>query len=73
MLRDPKAYPPPWNQLDALVRAYAEQGSVERAIRYCRLSLPGHPHNAWARQELKEMGTDPDALPKDKLHALRLL
>jgi len=68
LLRDPKAYPPPWNQLDALARAYAERGNVGQAIRYYRLSLQENPHNVWARQKLKEMGSDPDALPKDKLH-----
>jgi predicted alpha/beta superfamily hydrolase len=65
---DPKVYPPPWNQLDALARAYAERGNVEQAIRYYRLSLQENPHNAWARQKLTEIGTNPDALPKDELH-----
>jgi tetratricopeptide (TPR) repeat protein len=68
LLRDPKTYPPPWNQLDALARAYAERGNTQQAIRYYRLSLQENPQNTWARQKLKEMGTDPDPLSKDKRH-----
>ena len=66
LLRDPKAYPPPWNQLDALARAYSERGNVEQAIRYYRLSLQENPNNAWARQKLTEMGANRDTLPKEK-------
>jgi len=66
LLHNPKSYPPPWNQLDALARAYAEHSNTEKAIRYYRLSLQENPGNAWARQKLKEMGADPDALTKDK-------
>jgi uncharacterized protein len=66
LLHDPKSYPPPWNQLDALARAYAERGNTEEAIRYYRLSLQEDPGNVWARQKLKEMGADPDALTTDK-------
>jgi uncharacterized protein len=66
LLHDPKSYPPPWNQLDALARAYAERSNTEQAIRYYRLSLQENPGNAWAKQKLKEMGADPDALTRDK-------
>jgi tetratricopeptide (TPR) repeat protein len=68
LLRDAKSYPPSWNQLDALARAYAERGNVEQAIRYYKLSLQENPNNAWAKQKLREMGTDPHALTKDKQH-----
>jgi len=46
----------------------SERGNVEQEIRYYRLSLHENPHNVWARQKLKEMGTNPGALPKDELH-----
>jgi predicted alpha/beta superfamily hydrolase len=58
LLHDPKSYPPPWNQLDALARAYAETGDRQQAIRYYRLSLEQNPDNAWARNKLKDMGVD---------------
>jgi hypothetical protein len=56
LLHDPKAYPPPWNQLDALARAYGDRGDVERAIHYYVLSLKENPQNEWAKQKLREMG-----------------
>jgi hypothetical protein len=68
LLHDPKAYPPPWNQLDALARGYAQRGNVEQAVHYYKLSLKENPHNAWARRKLTEMGANPDALPKDEPH-----
>ena len=67
LLHDPKFHPPPWNQLDALARAYAKRGNAQQAIRYYSLSLQANPHNTWARQKLKEMGRNPDALMKEKL------
>jgi hypothetical protein len=67
LLYDPEMYPLPWNQLDALARAYAERGNIEQEIRYCRLSPQENPHNAWARQKLTEMGANPDELPKETL------
>lgn len=42
---DPKNYPAPWNQLDALARAYAQRGDKERAIHYYELSLKVNPNN----------------------------
>jgi pimeloyl-ACP methyl ester carboxylesterase len=59
LLHDPKAYPPPWNQLDALARAYAERGDKEDAIRYYTLSLQKNPGNDQAKQKLKELGASP--------------
>lgn len=59
LLHDAKVYPPPWNQLDALARAYAERGNVEQAIRYYKLSLKKNPHNDWTKRKLAEMGTSP--------------
>lgn len=56
LLHDTKAYPPPWNQLDALARAYGERGNVEQARRYYVLSLKENPENDWARRKLAEMG-----------------
>jgi uncharacterized protein len=66
LLHDPKAYPPPWNQLDALARAYAERGNVEQTIRYYTLSLKENPHNEWARQKLTELGVKLNASPKEQ-------
>ncbi len=66
LLHDTKTYPPPWNQLDALARAYAERGNFEQAIQYYKLSLHENPQNNWARQKLTEMGADGDALPKNQ-------
>jgi predicted alpha/beta superfamily hydrolase len=60
LLHDPKNYPPPWNQLDRLARSYAERGNVEQAIRFYRLSLEKNPNNDWAKQKLREMGTNAD-------------
>ena len=56
LLHDPEAYPAPWNQLDALARAWAERGNTGQAIRYYRQSLKANPGNEWARQKLKEIG-----------------
>jgi predicted alpha/beta superfamily hydrolase len=56
LLHDLKAYPPPWNQLDALARRYSDRGDIERAVRYYRLSLKENPHNEWAKRKLQEMG-----------------
>ena len=58
LLHDPKTYPPPWNQLDALARAYAQQGDNNQAIRFYKLSLEQNPKNEWARKKLGEMGVD---------------
>jgi uncharacterized protein len=59
--RDPKNYPAPWNQLDALARAYAQRGDKEHAIHYYELSLKANPNNEWARKKLKEAGVDVDS------------
>jgi predicted alpha/beta superfamily hydrolase len=56
LLHDPKNYPPPWNQLDALAKNYAERGDREKAIRYYQLSIKENPSNEAAKQKLKEMG-----------------
>jgi predicted alpha/beta superfamily hydrolase len=56
LLDDPKAYPPPWNQLDALARAYSDRGNIQRAVEYYKLSLQQNPQNEWARRKLQEMG-----------------
>jgi len=61
LLHDRKKYPPPWNQLDALARAYAERGDTKLVIRYYTLSLQGNPRNDWARKKLTEMGVDVEA------------
>ncbi|HEY2236664.1 MAG TPA: alpha/beta hydrolase-fold protein [Candidatus Angelobacter sp.] len=58
---DPKNYPAPWNQLDALARAYAQRGDKEHAIQYYELSLKANPNNEWARKKLKEAGVDVDS------------
>ena len=63
LLHDPKAYPPPWNQLDALARAYAKRGDTVQVVRYYTLSLKENPRNEWARKKLAELGVDPATLP----------
>ena len=65
LLHDPKAYPPPWNQLDALARAYENRGDAEQAARYYLLSLRQNPGNEFARKKLTEMGTKIPELPRD--------
>jgi uncharacterized protein len=60
LLHDEKAYPAPWNQLDALARAYADRGNHERAIHFYKESLKANPKNEWAKRKLREMGADPD-------------
>jgi predicted alpha/beta superfamily hydrolase len=57
---DPTTYPAPWNQLDALARAYALRGDKEHAIHYYELSLKVNPDNEWARKKLKEAGVNVD-------------
>ncbi|MGZ4888781.1 MAG: alpha/beta hydrolase-fold protein [Candidatus Angelobacter sp.] len=63
LLHDPKTYPPPWNQLDALARAYAQRDDSKQAIRFYKLSLEENPKNEWARKKLSEMGVD---VPEEK-------
>ncbi|HEY3439321.1 MAG TPA: alpha/beta hydrolase-fold protein [Paludibaculum sp.] len=58
LLHDEEKYPPPWNQLDALARAYADRGVNERAIHFYRESLKVNPKNDWAKRKLEEMGAD---------------
>jgi predicted Zn-dependent protease len=56
LLHDPKAYPPPWNQLDALARGYEGRGDAAQAARYYQLSLKQNPQNEFARKKLVELG-----------------
>ena len=56
LLHDPTAYPPPWNQLDALARAYERRGDIEQAVRYYRMSLRENPTTDFARKKLTGMG-----------------
>jgi hypothetical protein len=62
LLHDPASYPPPWNQLDALARAYARRGNTAEVIRYYTLSLKANPRNDWARKKLAELGVDTDTV-----------
>ena len=55
LLHDPASYPPPWNQLDALARAYDNRGDTAEAIRHYRLSLEQNPGNEFARKRLAEI------------------
>ena len=64
LLHDPKAYPPPWNQLDALARAYSDRGNVEQAKHYYLLSLKENPRNEWARRKLTELGVKVEDTPQ---------
>jgi uncharacterized protein len=45
LLHDPAHYPPPWNQLDALARAYEKCGDSAHASRYRRMSLERNPNS----------------------------
>ena len=63
LLHDTVAYPPPWNQLDALARAYESRGNTERAVRYYLLSLRENPRDEFARKKLTEMGVKIPELP----------
>src|ERR1035437_7488943 len=63
LLHDTVAYPPPWNQLDALARAYDIRGNIEQAARYYLLSLKENPRNELARKKLTEMGVRIPELP----------
>ena len=64
LLHDEEKYPPPWNQLDALARAYADRGENDRAIHFYRESLKLNPKNDWAKRKLQEMGAEgSDAKP----------
>ena len=63
LMHDPKTYPPPWNQLDALARAYAKRGDTGQVVRYYTLSLKENPRNEWARKKLAELGVDAATLP----------
>lgn len=56
LLHDPDAYPPPWNQLEALGRAYSDRGNVERTTYFYKLSVQVNPQNEWAKRKLQEMG-----------------
>ncbi len=58
LLHDPAAYPPPWNQLDALARAYEKSGDTGQAARYYLLSLKENPKNEFAIRKLAEMGVE---------------
>ncbi len=63
LLHDPKAYPPPWNQLDALARKYAGRGDRPHAIEYFELSLERNPNNEYARAKLVELAAPEAAQP----------
>ena len=65
---DPKNYPAPWNQLDALARAYAERSDNKEAIHYYELSLTANPNNEWARKKLTELGVDVDSRSPRQQH-----
>jgi predicted alpha/beta superfamily hydrolase len=63
LLHDSKAYPPPWNQLDALARAYENRGDTKQAARFYLLSLRQNPKNEFAKKKLSEMGVEIPELP----------
>jgi predicted alpha/beta superfamily hydrolase len=58
LLHDPANYPPPWNQLDALARAYEKRGDDRQAVRFYQLSLQANPRNEFARKKLIEKGVE---------------
>jgi predicted alpha/beta superfamily hydrolase len=56
LLHDPANYPAPWNQLDALARAYEKRGDTREAVRFYLLSLKANSKNEFARKRLIENG-----------------
>jgi len=56
LLHDITTYAPPWNQLEALARAYEKRGDTGEAVRYYRLSLKQNPSDEFARKKLTELG-----------------
>jgi len=67
LVHDQKTYPPPWNQFDALARAYSDRGNNERAIHFYRESLKANPKNEGAKRKLREMGAETEQKPiKDR-------
>jgi len=56
LLSDPKNYPPPWNQLEALARTYEQRGNKQEAIYFYKLSLQQNPKNEYARKQLEQLG-----------------
>jgi predicted Zn-dependent protease len=68
LVHDEKTYPPPWNQFDALARAYGDRGNDERAIYFYRESLKANPKNEWAKRKLREMGAEPEQKPNNDCH-----
>ena len=65
LLHDTAAYPPPWNQLDALARAYEKRGDGGQAVRYYRLSLAQNPGNDFARKKLTDLGFQVPEQPRN--------
>lgn len=63
LLGDRERYPPPWNQLEALARAYERRGDIAQAIRFYKLSLQENPRNDWAAKKLRELGAAVPAPP----------
>ena len=63
LLHDPQQYPPPWNQLDALGRAYLDRDDKERAIHHFQLSLTANSENEHARNRLNELGVESVVTP----------
>ena len=63
LLHDPKNYPPPFNQLEALARRYEGAGDKGQAARYYLLSLQQNPQNDFAKRKLVEMGVKPPVSP----------
>ena len=56
LLHDPANYPAPWNQLDALARAYEKRGDKQEAVRFYLMSLTANAKNEFARKKLIENG-----------------
>jgi predicted Zn-dependent protease len=64
LLHDEREYSPPWNQLDALARAYTDRVENDRAIDFYRESPKVNPRNDWAKRKPREMGGEkPDVRP----------
>lgn len=59
LLHDPRAYPPAWNQPDALARACEQRGNNGEALRLYELSPRANPKNEFARKKLAELGANP--------------
>lgn len=64
LLHDRKAYPPPWNQLEAVARNYEARGERQQSLRLYKLSLEENAKNDFARRKITELSAPSPAAGK---------